>query len=66
MALLMSAFLVLPLVLLSNVSNGLGDNENDDTDGVAEHVAEENKVREKVIFVKSNFRYIITSHSVIS
>ena len=69
MTLLRSAFLVLPLVLLSNVSNGLGDDEtdeNDDTIGVTEHVAEENIVREKVMFVKSNFRYIITSHLSIS
>ena len=69
MTLLRSAFLVLPLVLLSNVSNGLGDDEtdeNDDTIGVTEHVAEENIVREKVMFVKSKFRYIITSHLSIS
>ena len=55
MKLLWCAVLVLPLVLLSNVSNGLIDeDENDDTDSVTEHVADENIVREKVTFVKSN------------
>ena len=59
MKLLWCAVLILPLVLLSNVSNGLiDDDENDDTDGVTEYVADENIVREKVIFVKSNFRNI--------
>ena len=50
---LLCVFLVLPLVLLSNVPNGLDDDndENDDTNGVAEQVSEENSVREKVIFV---------------
>ena len=49
MKLLWSALLVFSLVLLSNVSHGQDDEEDDD--GVVEDVPDENIVREKVIFL---------------
>ena len=55
MKLLWSFLLVLSLVFLSNVSHGLDEDEDDDTDGVVEDIPDENIVREKVMCVERNF-----------
>ena len=55
MKLLWSALLVFSLVLLSNVSHGQDDDEDDD--GVVEDVPDENIVREKVTFSVRNIRH---------
>ena len=52
MKLLWSFLLVLSLVFLSNVSHGLDEDEDDDTDGVVEDIPDENIVREKVMCVE--------------
>ena len=47
MKLLWSFLLILSVLLLSNVSNGFDDDEDDD--GVVEDIPDENIVREKVL-----------------